>query len=64
MIYANDYDKALLKCLDTLISMTIKIALWASDDSRISEQEAEEFNYTYCMWISAYHELKQTMNGD
>lgn len=59
----TDYNKALLKCLEALISMTTKIAVWASDN-RVSEQEAESFNYAYDMCISAYHELKQAMNGD
>jgi hypothetical protein len=63
MIDRNDYDKALLKCLEALISMTTRVAVWASDD-RVSEQEAEEFNNVYYMWISAYHDLKQAMNGD
>ena len=63
MIDRNDYDKALLKCLEALISMTTRAAVWASDD-RVSEQEAEEFNNAYYMWVSAYHDLKQAMNGD
>ena len=63
MIYRNDYDKALLKCLEALVSMTVKVAVWASDD-RISEQEGKDFGFAYDMWKSAYHELKNAMNGD
>ena len=63
MINTNNYDKALLKCLEALISMTIRVALWASED-RVSEQEAKVFNNAYYMWVSAYHDLKQAMNGD
>ena len=63
MIDRNDYDKALLKCLEALVSMTVKVAVWASDD-RISEQEGKDFGFAYDMWKSAYHELKNAMNGD
>ena len=64
MIDRNDYDKALLKCLEALISMITRATVWAGDDRRASEQEVEEFNNVYYMWLSAYHELKQAMNGD
>ena len=64
MIDRNDYDKALLKCLEALISMITRATVWAGDDRRASDQEVEEFNNVYYMWVSAYHELKQAMNGD
>ena len=64
MIDRNDYDKALLKCLEALISMITRATVWAGDDRRASEQEVEEFNNVYYMWVSAYHDLKQAMNGD
>lgn len=63
MIDRNDYDKALLKCLEALVSMTTQVAVWASDD-RVSEQEGKDFDFAYDMWKSAYHELKNAMNGD
>ena len=63
MIDRNDYDKALLKCLEALISMTTRVAVWASDD-RVSEQEAKDFDFVYDMWKSAYKDLKHAMNGD
>lgn len=59
----NDYDKALLKCLEALENMTTRVAAWASDD-RVSEQEAKEFNFAYYRWKAAYQVLKNTMNGD
>ena len=64
MIDRNDYDKALLKCLEALVSMTTQAAVWAGDDRRVSEQEAKEFGFAYDIWKSAYHELKNAMNGD
>lgn len=63
MIDTNDYDKALLKCLEALVSMTTQVAVWAGDN-RVSEQEAKEFDFAYDMWKSAYHDLKQAINGD
>lgn len=63
MIDTNDYDKALLKCLEALVSMTTQVAVWAGDD-RVSEQEAKDFDFAYDMWKAAYHELKNAMNGD
>lgn len=63
MIDRNDYDKALLKCLEALVNMTTQVAVWASYD-RISEQEGKDFDFAYDMWKSAYNELKNTMNRD
>ena len=63
MIDRNDYDKALLKCLEALSSMVTLVAVIV-DDGRMSEQEGRAFNRTYDMWKSAYHELKNAMNGD
>lgn len=63
MIDRNDYDKALLKCLEALVNMTVQVAVWAGDD-RVSEQEGKDFGFAYDMWKSAYHELKNAMNGD
>lgn len=59
----NYYDKALLKCLEALVSMTTQVAVWAGDN-RVSEQEAKEFGFAYDMWKSAYQDLKHVMNGD
>ena len=63
MIDTNDYDKALLKCLETLSSMVALVAVIV-DDGRISEQEGRAFNRAYDMWQSAYNELKNAMNRD
>lgn len=63
MTNANDYDKALLKCLEALVSMATRVAVWAGDN-RVSEQEAKEFGFAYDMWKSAYHDLRQAIDGD
>ena len=58
----NEYDKALLKCLEALSSMVSQVAV--SDGEHMSEQEAVTFNRTYSAWNVAHQDLMQAMKED
>lgn len=63
MIDRNDYDKALLKCLEALSSMVALVAVIV-DDGRMSEQEGRAFNREYSKWNAAHQNLMRAMKDD
>ena len=58
----NEYDKALLKCLEALSSMVSQVAV--SVGEHMSEQEAVAFSRTYSKWNVAHQDLMRAMEED